>query len=890
MKLFLPLLILHLVDILRANHRSSCNFCRNICSSTASSYSALCKCDADCQVFGDCCGASTPPNSCPASQLSPLPDGVMLDCISTYLNPNILVLADKEAFLMVSTCPHSWIETENGIIAENCISPNSATTLPPMTNTITGIVYRNEYCAICNGVRELIAWQTNLVCNPAIYQLLVQQSITDILLSEPDILRRECQACSFHIPTVMTTETTSQTMTQHNGYKAPRSCIPSKNMCLSQMLLETKIHRILQNETYALMEQECVSGVIDHVRVTSSGVLYRNKQCAACNAVNKDDRQCYTLAKRDEIPALCFPPITDLTATTITSTTATTAADTIPTTDSNPTNFTVMSRIIEKIDPPIVPSIFFTITLSNLGGGMVSISTMSESANISLNCPEGTAPVGMECRPTQCPEGYTETGGRCSYNMPLPPNLHRGLNFTMENCTSGILVLNETDYFDLGNDTVILADDKSVVGVMDYDEFGRPLICITKMFFLDCLTALVPLNESDYTHLGNNSLVYKNEIFEVMFYDKLGRPLICPENITSPKLTIITSQILATLLGLQELTYIGCSLSLLGTTLILLTYSLFRELRTLPGLILMNLSSTILAIDIIFIAGNIAIQSYPVKELCSSLAIVLHFSYLSQFAWMSIFICEMVRNFYKARQLLTDSSKTKHQLIVAYLCIGWCLPLLVIAITITLNFSVDGAVLYGADKDETKYLCWINHYTSFIITFLIPLVLSLSCNLLMLSLTTYLLCIASRDQSKLQRSNTFTLIRVWLAIFSTTGLTWIFGFVAILDQLNWVWYPFVIFNSTQGLAMFLAFLFSKKALRLYLDLFTCKKLKKYILSSINARKVSLSKIGLSKVVTTTSSSNKSADILGGDSVVTVATNNSGNNTVKESGVEALSKC
>jgi len=58
-------------------------------------------------------------------------------------------------------------------------------------------------------------------------------------------------------------------------------------------------------------------------------------------------------------------------------------------------------------------------------------------------------------------------------------------------------------------------------------------------------------------------------------------------------------------------------------------------------------------------------------------------------------------------------------------------------------------------------------------------------------------------------------------------------FLAIPDATNWAWYPFVIFNSTQGFTIFLAFLLNKKAFKRYIDLFSCKK--KVVSSSGNER-------------------------------------------------------
>ena len=762
--------------ILTVVENLDCNFCQEICNPRAGSFSALCKCDVDCQVFRDCCCASVPT---PPSKTEALQPGVKLDCISTYLNPDIQVLAENKGFLMISTCPDSWMEMEDGATADFCISSNTSTVLPPVTSTATGTVYKNKFCAFCNGVNELIAWQTDFFCDEIVYNLLFFTNISEIMLI-PDILKRHCRECSFQVPAITT-------ITQNY----PRSCIPSVSTCLPSNQLE---EFIVRNLSYTDIEKNCVAGVLNLVRSTTSGVVYRNTACAICN--NEEHIECLSLDKADK---KCLPDI-------------------IP--PLGPPG------IAPPPPPPPEIHLFFTITLSNLGGG-VTISNEGDGASISLHCPEGEAPVGLECRPTLCPDGYALRGGRCAL---ITPTLTTPFsNSTLRNCSTEILVLDRTDYIDFGNDTIILMENESVLIVTDYDEMGRPIICVKNdsdntsnpdLTFLDCPTALVPLNITEYTDVENGTILYENVAVTIMFYDEYGRPLVCPSNTTSTD--SFSAQLLAQLPGLQELSYIGCSLSILGTTMVLVTYTLFSELRSLAGLILMNLCIPIFAINLLFITLGPTLQSFPVKELCSTVAVALHFFYLVQFSWMSIFSCEMVRKFYLARKLLTDSKKKERKLLVSYMFIGWCMPMVIIIISIILNVSVEGWILYGVDSDGNISLCWINHFVSSILIFLLPLVLCFSCNLLMFLLTTFLM-FSNRDASTQQKNNTFILVRVWVAVFSTTSLTWIFGFFAISSQLYWMWYPFVIFNSVQGFSIFLAFLFTKKILKLYFSLTKYKR-------------------------------------------------------------------
>ena len=814
-----------------ANSQESCNHCRQ-CVSDISRSLALCKCDSACEIFGDCCASSGAPASCNSSQISPLQSSVGLECRSIYLNPGIPVLYENEAFLMMASCPWSTANT----IASNCVSRDLE--LPPVTDRESGIVYKNEHCALCNGIGQLVAWQPNLACTPHVYQLLRVQSLSQILRDNPRIFQTECQGCSYQMPRL-------------SSIPSPRSCVPRVSTCLSKGELEKRIRRTLTMSNYTDMAERCETGFLD--LVTASNVVYRNRACALCNGEDEEELQCTTLGRqRETVPNQCAPspptqptervtrsPSPPPTTERVTRSPLTTERVTRPRPNRPDSNIRTIIRqgyefweeeiqlAVKALHPQEIPvqstGIPFTITLSNLGGGQVTISTESDTIEVPVNCPPGEAPIGLQCRPTQCPQSYLQTGGRCTV-------LQNPSNGGSLNCSTTILALNESEYTDLGNDTILYQEQELVV--LERDQLGRPLICTnisntTMPEVLNCSTGFLPLNESEYQDLGNNTITYNGELFEVMYYDDFGRPLICPDNesvVEVPQNRTILS--LKSLPGVGELTYIGCSLSVLGTLAILITYGLFSELRTLPSKILMNLSVCLLATSLLFIIGGPVVQRFPNSDLCTAVAICLHFFYLAQFTWMSIFSFEMARNFHLASKFISDTTRKKCQLLLCYIIFGWTLPIFIGVICIGLNFSGRGLVLYGVFSDGRVGSCWINHFTSFIVAFLVPLLLSIVTNLVMFVIVTVLLCKASRNKSKQSKSNHSALIRVWLAILSITGLTWIFGFIAIPNQGNWVTYPFVIFNSSQGFIIFIAFLATKKTFLLYRDLLTGRRSKK----------------------------------------------------------------
>ena len=92
---------------------------------------------------------------------------------------------------------------------------------------------------------------------------------------------------------------------------------------------------------------------------------------------------------------------------------------------------------------------------------------------------------------------------------------------------------------------------------------------------------------------------------------------------------------------LQILTYAGSSVSILSLLILLVVYCIFRELRTLPGKNLINLSIAMIFYHIfLFVAGFRNVQ-----ELCTGIAILLHYFVLCSFAWMSIMAFDVLKTF-----------------------------------------------------------------------------------------------------------------------------------------------------------------------------------------------------------------------------------------------------
>lgn len=101
----------------------------------------------------------------------------------------------------------------------------------------------------------------------------------------------------------------------------------------------------------------------------------------------------------------------------------------------------------------------------------------------------------------------------------------------------------------------------------------------------------------------------------------------------------------------QILTFVGCAISMISLILLLAVYITIPELRTLPGKNLMSLSSSMLFYHTAFLmAGQTA---YP--SLCMVVSVVLHYSLLSSFCWMSVMAFDVSKTFSKTGNCSEES-------------------------------------------------------------------------------------------------------------------------------------------------------------------------------------------------------------------------------------------
>ncbi|KAL5010608.1 hypothetical protein ScPMuIL_012913 [Solemya velum] len=252
--------------------------------------------------------------------------------------------------------------------------------------------------------------------------------------------------------------------------------------------------------------------------------------------------------------------------------------------------------------------------------------------------------------------------------------------------------------------------------------------------------------------------------------------------------------------ALSILSYIGCSISLCGLVLTLLTYACFSKLRrNNPSKILVHLSVALTGTNLVFLLG---MHDYTLgNEIgCKIVAVLMHFFLLSTMCWMA------VEAFYMYVALVKVFNAHISRFLLKACLFGWGIPLLVVGATIGINKTDN----YGY---QTSEVCWMIP-DAFYAAFLAPVAIVLALNFAIFTLVLrQLIQRSSKNLSKTDRLTAASRLRGAASFAVLLGLTWVFAFFAIGSASVVFNYCFTTFNSLQGLFIFIFHCFRKKDAR-----------------------------------------------------------------------------
>uniref|UniRef100_A0A3P9I6V7 Adhesion G-protein coupled receptor G6 n=1 Tax=Oryzias latipes TaxID=8090 RepID=A0A3P9I6V7_ORYLA len=248
---------------------------------------------------------------------------------------------------------------------------------------------------------------------------------------------------------------------------------------------------------------------------------------------------------------------------------------------------------------------------------------------------------------------------------------------------------------------------------------------------------------------------------------------------------------------LTFLSYIGCGVSAICAAATLLTYIAFEKLRRdYPSKILMNLSTSLLCLNMVFLLDGWLASMVDSAGLCTSAAVLLHYFLLTSFTWMGLESIHM----YIALVKVFNTYIRRY--ILKFCAMGWGLPAVIVGIVVTVDKSHYG--ILEDSKDELAKMCWIKSQSVFYTTCVGYFCLVFLLNVAMFIVVMMQIC--GRNGKRSNRSLREEVLRNLRSVVSLTfllGMTWGFALFAWGPVYLAFTYLFTIFNSLQGVFIFI---------------------------------------------------------------------------------------
>ena len=254
----------------------------------------------------------------------------------------------------------------------------------------------------------------------------------------------------------------------------------------------------------------------------------------------------------------------------------------------------------------------------------------------------------------------------------------------------------------------------------------------------------------------------------------------------------------------QIVSFVCVCLSLVCLVLTIFTYLRFTKLQSQPGM------NTIILCCLLFLAQALyqfgAGQRSLPNWACTFIGALCHFLWLSVIFAMNICSIHMFTIFKKHRQMLPRFRWYTTAKGIVYI-VGFSLLCVILNIVISFTTMNDNFGGYGGN------VCYISSSTMQVITFLIPVAVTLTVNLLLFAYVVLRISKTSSSSANLSQERNYFLIYVRLS--TLTGLTWIFGFLRLFLILDILEYIFIILNAGQGIFIMIAFVLNKRVLSMY---------------------------------------------------------------------------
>ena len=337
------------------------------------------------------------------------------------------------------------------------------------------------------------------------------------------------------------------------------------------------------------------------------------------------------------------------------------------------------------------------------------------------------------------------------------------------------------------------------------------LVCEYDIF--SCNTVTFPANE--YIDKGESFVVYNGTSQEVQIRERNVLRL-------ESNAIVLCESMLSNLTGILDdnhdsktanstvqniITLIGNTLSMACLVCTMITYCMFKEIRTRAGKCIMNLCGALFFAQLSFQMSR-TFMSY--REVCVAVAVFQHYTWLVAFLWMNVLAFDTSCTFADLKQSngVHDTSRLR-----CFAVYAWGLPAVFIAVCLSIDFGTKLPFSYG-----NKMMCWISGPRAIEYYFATPLAVVITANTVLFVRTVVdlrrAMSTASRARPPKQQRRMFV---IYMRLTSLMGFTWLFGYLAMIDVLRFLTYPFIVCNTCQGVFICVSFMLTPTVRRLWRD-------------------------------------------------------------------------
>ncbi|XP_030831934.1 uncharacterized protein LOC105437497 [Strongylocentrotus purpuratus] len=332
------------------------------------------------------------------------------------------------------------------------------------------------------------------------------------------------------------------------------------------------------------------------------------------------------------------------------------------------------------------------------------------------------------------------------------------------------------------------------------------VVCGTEIVLQTCSFFTVSNDSIEWDYQENQSVI----LYQGQMYDTEDI-LIHPDGSISICYIDQVTPVDRTLMILGHVLFAISSVFLFAT---LITYVAFSTLRNRQGVSIMNFIVALFLGQIFLQYIRLSVSQLGIP--CIVVAALSHFFFLASFVWTTILAWDLSRSF-AASKMKSFSSSSFGRKMVAFLVIGWGTPLVFVLITLVLQF---GGFQNGPLLEYDNSRCWLAKLSS-IVMFFVPMSVCLLSNLVFFVITVHGVHSTKKTTSVLKSGQDSQFkqwaveLRIYVKISALLGFAWLFGFLAMVIDVPFMDYLFVIVISLQGVFIFISFGANKRVKKLW---------------------------------------------------------------------------